>query len=325
MTYIKKAILMKFDAPVSLNTIEEEHMISSVTLWGALISAGFKLGVGETLIDASLRGNFIVSSGFPLFEGDEEEIFYIPKPFSWNLFRFSEEDEIDTSVYKLFKSFKKRRLIPAKWLREVRSREMLLSKLKESTDELKRYDIFISEIPKVSLDRVTSSSNLFFWTVAYISNNTYFYFLVRAERELFEEAFLPSLSLLSEEGIGAKKNWGLGYFRFEVRDVPPELCDISDGDTFLALSKFIPSNRANLKLWDIYVIPATYSLVLSKGYNIFRPKLLCYSEGSLLTEEDLGTMLTLRELYSRADTSYPEWAPEIYIFLRPYLLKFKDL
>jgi len=319
MALVTKMVRLKFLAPVSLDSLEED-IIHSFTLWGALVSAGFKIGLGEALVDASLSDQLYISSAFPLVVQGEEEIFYLPKPLSWNFFSFSDSEYREH--YKSIKTFKKRNLLPIHWIKEIRSKDSLLKKIQEELK--KKYEITTGEIPKVSLDRATGTSNLYYWTLSHIGPDTFFYFLVKTTPELWNRAVLPSLKLLAEDGIGAKKSWGYGRFSFSISELPSVFEESSGASSFLVISAFLPRNRSSLLYWDLGYISSSYSLVFSRGLNLFRPAITFYREGSILREEDAGRILSLKSLYEAKGRYYPEEAPDVFIYLKPFLLRFMD-
>ncbi len=187
-----------------LSVSETLPTIPADTLFSALVQAWVRLG-GDPhhWLDPFVRNEppFLLTSCFPWAGGQP----WFPKPLSfqptreWKELRFLREDVF----------------ISAAKGKAVHSRP----------DELKQRFWEVQELPRVSLDRCTSRSNLFVMARVRLVRDCGLWFGVAwlrpdlpCGRTPFREAFGQALAELGETGVGGDRNLGYGRFLCEHVD-----------------------------------------------------------------------------------------------------------
>ncbi len=142
---------------------------------------------------------------------------------------------------------------------------------------------FIVDIPKVSLDRESRSSTIYYTSAAYVRNGG-LYFLVRGDLKPVETA----LRYLREEGIGGKRSWGMGALtEYEIEKVSLK----TEGNVYMTLSACVPAKKDSLLYWKPYT---------RGGWSCdgrAKPKLVYAAEGSVFREMDRGRIIRVGDVY----------------------------
>ncbi|BAA29235.1 284aa long hypothetical protein [Pyrococcus horikoshii OT3] len=258
----------------------------ATTIFGA-ISNAIRLLYGRKEVEKFIAG-FInddakITSAFP-YDG---ETYFLPKPLSVDLvvktlFETKKED---------VKKVKKKDYIPL---------ESFEKALRLEEFEVKELPYKVIELPKVSLDRVSNDSSLYFWDLVTFKENSGLYFLYDGSNKLFEKYIVPAMRLLEDQGIGGKGTWGYGLFEVEIEELEIEE---PRENSYVTLSPFVPENETSLILWKIVKLGGW-----SQGKR--RPKIPMVVEGSL-SREDRGKMITLD-----LSLSYP-----VYVYARSFLVR----
>jgi|Deesub1362A_J573_1020465.scaffolds.fasta_scaffold01537_11 CRISPR-associated protein Csm4 len=252
------------EAGLGLESVSE--IIHSDTLFGAIANALAILNEDiEEFVGKVRNAELRLSSCYP-FNGDT---FYLPTPhlpFEGKMKRFISLEKFET-------------ILSGADLRET-----------EGEGEIESYKY---EVPKVSLDRITGNSNIYYLSALRFKDGAGMYFIVDGSLREVETA----LRYLRDEGIGGKRTWGLGKFEYEICDF-----DIrTDGDYFVTLSLTYPTDPNSVKYWKPVV---RGGWIQSKGASYRKPKIIMASEGSVFSREEGGEVIDLYEeinLTSRTD------------------------
>ncbi|AIG97431.1 CRISPR type III-A/MTUBE-associated RAMP protein Csm4 [Archaeoglobus fulgidus DSM 8774] len=250
-----KTPLRSGEAGLGLEGVAE--VIHSDTLFAAIANALIALNedVNE-FIEKVKAGEIKLSSCFP-FNGDT---YYLPAP------QIPVEHKIGNFVSK--ETFEK-----------IISGDNELKLEKEELDFIEKY-----EVPKVSLDRSTSNSNIYYMSATRFREGAGLYFVVDGYCKLLDHA----LKYLGDDGIGGKKTWGLGRFEHKAFNFTIK----SKGDKFVTLSLTYPTNKDSVMYWKPVI---RSGWVNSKNGSFRKPKLIMALEGSIFNEYEEGRLVDLDE------------------------------
>ncbi|MDP3029804.1 MAG: type III-A CRISPR-associated RAMP protein Csm4 [Deltaproteobacteria bacterium] len=288
-----------FKSPLHLGEKEgmmedSNFIIHSDTLFSGLCYA-YRTLYGKDALETLLEQfknspPFLLSSAFPFYKG----CLLFPIPLN---FRPPEED---------VKSYKKLQLIPKelwekvcsdKALRKdgyefVQDKKVFLPKnwVRILSEREKEYPIWEErEIQRVSLDSITSSSNLFNFREVVFKKDSGLFFLLDWRNTSFANRIKAAIRLLGEEGIGGDRGSGKGVFNPEFGEL--EISDLK-GDDYLLLSLFFPS-KAEIQGFDgIYNFKMRGGFVYSFDNTTRRKKYVrMLTEGSVIKgERPLGSL-----------------------------------
>ncbi|HNZ61123.1 MAG TPA: type III-A CRISPR-associated RAMP protein Csm4 [Methanofastidiosum sp.] len=172
---------------------------------------------------------FIVSSAFP-YSG---EILYFPKPFMLPNIDIPEDKR---------KEFKKMTSLPKplfeKYIGASLKEEELITALNTTKSDFSK-DYYV---PKVAIDRRSSSTELFSFSENRFTSDSGYFFLYQCSSEYLEK-FKNIVQILSDEGIGGKKTWGCGQFKCEFKTIN---IDLPQSDCYCILSLYYPDKDEKL-------------------------------------------------------------------------------
>jgi len=239
---------------------DSNFIIHSDTLFSAICYA-FRALYGKKALEELLNlcinnPPFLLSSAFPFFKGN----LLFPIPLN---FKIPEED---------FKAYKKLQLIPQELWSEFCNRKPLRkdgyefiqdkkailprNEVRELKD--KNYCIWEErEIQRVSLDRITSTSNIFNFREMSFKENSGLFFFIDWKNTSFSRKIEASIRLLGEDGIGGDRGIGKGVFTTEFSEY--EIND-AEGNDYLLLSLFFPSQN------EMEDFDGTYDFKLRGGF-----------------------------------------------------------
>jgi CRISPR-associated protein Csm4 len=277
-----------FKSPLHLGEKEgmmedSNFIIHSDTLFSGLCYA-YRTLYGKDALETLLKQfknnpPLLLSSAFPFFKG------YLLFPVPLN-FRPPEGD---------FKSYKKLQLIPKKLWEEVCSgkplrkdgydfvqdKKVLLPA--NEIEGLKERDYLIweeREIQRVSLDSLTSSSNLFNFREVIFKKDSGLFFLLDWRDTSFANRIKAAIRLLGEDGIGGDRGSGKGVFTPEFGEL--EISDLK-GDDYLLLSLFFPSEGEMQGFDGIYNFKVRGGFIYSFDNSTRRKKYVrMLTEGSVI-------------------------------------------
>ena len=232
------------------------------TLFGAISTAVATLFGSKAVIGLveGFKGGARISSAFPF----KEDTYYFPKPLSVEAVDFEESlsDLPKAERYAVVKAMKK-----APYLDLENFQRALRLEPFNAPDGM---PFRIVDVPRVSLDRVTNDSSLYFWGETRFGENSGLYFLYSGDKGLFKDYVLPALRYLSDTGIGGKATWGFGLFDFKVKKLE---INTPESQYSTTLSNALPTKR-----------PVLWKLLRKGGwsYGKRKPKLNFIAEGSIV-------------------------------------------
>ncbi|MEG8945789.1 type III-A CRISPR-associated RAMP protein Csm4 [Rosettibacter firmus] len=261
-----------------------ETFIRSDTLFSALVSAAIKF-YGDDITRKFLEPKAVIlSSAFPFFKDE----YFLPKPFHF----FPE----DLKEYEMIKIFKKVKFISKDLLLKILKNEKIeqtlfnkdyilngcwrvLKNQKDGNNEDKIFDE--KEVPHIIMDRVTNQTQIFYKTEVYFHKNAGLYFIAEVKDEILQN-FETVLRFLGDEGIGADRTTGKGFF--EVEEVQNFNFDLNtESDYYYLLSLYSPTEE---EFENINPRESFYDFTIRGGWisnnTLNRKTLRMFVEGSVL-------------------------------------------
>lgn len=316
MTY---RIDLRFTAPVHLGFMDaayevSESLIHSDTIFSALVcSHALLYGREETnkLFEALVSGrtHLLVSSAFHRING----VRFLPRPKGET---FGLDRKLDVSRLKTIKKIK------------FVDEEIILHDLRVDEKDIcgqylsKKVELLgshpqpfvILERARVSVGRLNSSSNLFYFAEVHFAQNCGLWFYLSVD-ESIEKRIFAALKLLSEEGFGGDRTYGLGSFEYEVSrvELPKE------GEKYLLTSICVPSEEDLKNFSETFL---SYELTTRTGYiygtDKRSKKVWALTEGSVFSRPINGSLLDVTPEGFESDYGY-----RVYRFGKAFLLPFK--
>lgn len=296
------------DTGIYLENVTES--LNSDSLFSALINAVATYGSeqeAENWIDSfKSQPPFLITSLF-VYNGDK---YFLPKPL--------DDTFISSEIKKKFgKDLKKIKFLEAedflKWLNQESIQD-----IKEYQENLEIYNnSFIGEIrPRVTLDRDTQQSSLYFCGSIRFQKDAGLYGLVAFRDKEFIEKFKNTLALLGQMGIGGEKTYGYGMYEIvEYKPIEGIFKEIinSNSPIHILLSLYHPNKD---ELNDITGKLVAYDILRKKGWitsgrnalPIKRKSLGFIKEGSVLNQPIKGSIVDVT----------PEDAPSDVLLHRVY-------
>lgn len=229
--------------------------LHSDTIFGAFCVA-IKEIYGEERI-AEILGKFkklppfLVSSAFPCVESKQKKVYFFPKPIE-DLEKLENfEKYIDSA-----KALKKARYISEEifneWINDKIDGTRLLLNLEKyhikkgllfPKERELRFEIKSTTIPRNQINRLSySSENIFYFEGAYYKNINLF-FILRIYEDEYEYMLKSALRFLRDRGFGADISVGKGHFELDDFSESTILETPSDGERFITLSRYRPSDE----------------------------------------------------------------------------------
>lgn len=299
----------------------------SDTIFSALISAWrlmyrtdefYRLirGITEPGVDPPLR----ISSAFP-YVG---EVFFLPRPAIH--MESSGEDRKQGKKVKYISWRQAEDLVNSDFAPQVRSADTMISgQLWLDPEEKKQIKKFLGlenvsrfrawspaegeAVARVTIDRVSAASNIFYQGVTQFSQGCGFYLLADFEDETYRKAIEDGLHFLGEQGIGGGRSVGLG--QFALKDAGDQKFGVPPGDRnyYWLLSLYHPRHD---EVEEQGVLDgARYTLITRRGW-IYSPdeagqrrrSVRMIAEGSLLNQPVTGNVLDLKPI---SGFPHPVW------------------
>lgn len=291
-----KVYKLQFKAPLhigeeGIGAEKIETYVHSDTLMGALVNMYALLGKEVNFSDPPFK----VTSAFP-FSGD---LFFFPVPIGTLHHLMQEAD--DLSIVKKLKKVK----FIEKSLFEKLLRGEAFSLSEINWKLLKKFNQFlipsgvnsfngvfsVSEVPRIRVDRGDHSvkgGNIFYFSQLFFHERCGLFFLVDMADEHVEQ-FEAALSLLADEGLGADRNVGKGFFSWEKTEI--ELQIPENADSVYLASLYYPKFEEISNKIDIS--NSYYKILTRKGFvfnfklsGLRRSPVRMLEEGSILKVKD---------------------------------------
>lgn len=287
-----------------------ELIIHSDTLFAAIVSAWRHLGKVDTngnipLLEPFIRPNgdmpFYLSSAFP-YAGN---ILLLPRP----RIKLSED-----------KATKNIEFLSVEAFREIIQGKTDKKKGHESLEVIQGGKIMITEAerkklasdfvwksgreerpPRVTIDRITSQTQIYFCGRVSFEENCGLYFWVDVRDNEYKDHFDRALDFLSDEGLGGERSIGHGQFTFHCDEAElPTLSNPNPGQTkYLTLSLYHPTEDEVCR--DSVLAGAAYEL-MERGGWIYSPdgksqrrkRIKMLKEGALFNKPIAGDIVPVQ-------------------------------
>jgi len=256
----------------SLGYIPSDTLFSAVCVAWATIYGERSL---EELIDQSRSDTlFCFSSAFPRLtiekDGDTKETYYLPRPFLHELLPEpvlpadkEKANAIRDEVAKRTKDGTKT-YVNMEFFQELVSERLVDMKAYIELDRASRLFRLVHQkhlFPRLSLDRISCQSNLFFCQSVRFGSSEFkerdgqvrarggLFFLLRVGSEEVAAKLRSCLDLLGEQGIGGERSLGYGRFKTSGWDKPRTLFPkVDNPQRFVVLSLYHPSGEERQRI-----------------------------------------------------------------------------
>ena len=259
-----------------------EEFIRSDTLMGAIASGWRKL-YGEDPSFLFQEDVISMSSAFPYYNGF---LFFPSPPCKIHLFAFPDENRkdvkrikwIDRSLIDKFQNGEK--LTPLNTI--------LFGKFAVPKDAEEEFKVPVKsfKVERVAIKRIEQESTPFtFQEIKFIEGGG-LYFIVDVKEEI-KKKFEAVLHFMGDEGIGADRTVGKGFFKVEKVDIF-DWPYSSDGTWYL-LSLFIPTEK---EIEKITLDKSSFSIMKRGGWvtygnmNLRKRNIWAFEEGAILDSEE---------------------------------------
>lgn len=268
-----------------LSTFPKLH---SDTLFGAITSAISELypDLVEDMLNEFNAGRppFILSSTFPYVYNDETKVRFYPKIIL----------DYDSSGIsrEILKKYKKINYIDEEiFLSLINGNLTELDLLNNYGDYFESGSLLMSKdyridariggniIPNNSVNRLTNESDAIFYSQGDTFQNMGLFFVIYLYDEEYEDIIKNVFKFLKDRGFGRDLSTGKGQFDYEITDNIIEEFNNSEGDSFVTLSRFIPT-QDNLNKINEY---SSYEIDSKRGRHHsgeIRKEVKFFKEGS---------------------------------------------
>lgn len=230
-----------------LSTFPKLH---SDTLFGAITAAISELypDMVEDMLYEFENGRppFILSSAFPYIYNDDTKIRFYPK-----IIQDYDSSEIDRDVLKKYKkiSFIDEEIFLGLINGDLTEIDLLneYGKYYESGSLLMAKDYGINAriagniLPNNSVNRLTNESEAIFYSQGDTFQNMGLFFAVILFDEKYENIIKSVFKFLKDRGFGRDLSTGKGQFDYEITDDSIDNFEIIEGNSFVTLSRYIPT------------------------------------------------------------------------------------
>jgi CRISPR-associated protein Csm4 len=268
---------------------ETEEIIHSDTLFSSLMNLWGDF-YEDNIEELCNNPPFVISSCFPY----KKDTYFFPRPMV-QIGKHS-EDDIDP---KIGKRLKKTKYISKTLFEKVLQGEEIGLPTEDNTlqkgkfwfekqdklDSQRKEKVFSQrEVPRVKIDRLTNSSDIFYFSEIVFEKDSGLFFLAKFNGDEIKKKFETILRLLGDEGIGSDKRVGKGLFILQGAFDFSFLC-LKEARHFLTLSLYHPT-KEEIELGILnqasYELLARYGWIHSFGaMSLRRQWVRMFKEGSV--------------------------------------------
>lgn len=228
------------------------------------------------------RPAFTLTSTFPFYRNE----LYLPCPAALDL----------TQYGFLSKAAKKVKYVSVELFQKAITGELRAKDFNEYEEtaiqgvlvkkEQPRTPIFYErEIPRVSLDRVNSVSNIYYFTELCFAKDAGLYFGTSEMDNAFWQRYIASWRLAADEGIGGDRSVGKGHFSIELAG-ELKFTKIKEPESQVLLSRYYPRPDEVANLDGEYTLQKCMGYMYSLDETARRKKsLMMMAEGSVFYQE----------------------------------------
>lgn len=265
---------------------ESLHYIPSDTLFSAFCNV-YRLVYGKAKLEELLykfksTPPFILSSIFPCING--KPLFPLPKNIVPEKLKIGKDAKkakriefVDEDIFK--------KLLKGEEV-EINHENIIQDKI--ATKEKKEAIWKETERPRVVIDRISSSSEIYYFgEVVFLDE---LYFLIDLKDDAYEEEITTTISVLGDEGIGGDRTYGMGLF--ELEGIDKIVFDEIDTEWHIILSMFYPKNEELKGLKGYFELVERGGWVYSLGGRKKRRKFVrMFKEGSVFNKKVVGDIV----------------------------------
>lgn len=244
---------------------------------------------------------FRISSAFFYYNDGAKDVLLVPKPLGISISNSNDSNDSNNSYD--YKRFKKLKFIPLDFLLngdlkllfnfldilDIKKSNMEKTNMDKRSIEKKSVLYKEEERPRVSIDRVTNSSNIYYISSISFPEGVGMWFFMIVDNAVLEE-IKTVIRVLGDEGIGGERTYGFGLFEpsFENYSIP----DYDSNKYYnTSLSLVNPSQ-------DEVNMVKYYSIITRKGYiysayinDVRYGSINVFSEGSVFSDKVNGRIL----------------------------------
>jgi CRISPR-associated protein Csm4 len=233
----------------------------------------------------------LLSSAFPWIEGIGS---LYPKPLSLSIPKDASPRDV--------KVFKKLKYLPERFFEDVVSGKTLsMEEVREAVDQTKEKWTTIPT-PRVALDRIRSSSELFHSGKSFYASDVKLWFTIKYFDTALKNKIEAALRLLGDDGIGGLRSTGGGHFElFHSR--PFQINAMGGAEHFTTLSLYHPAKDEEPALNGGFyeIIPRGGWVYSPYARGLRRKRVRMLSEGSVIRNlgKTQGDVVVVREADDR--------------------------
>lgn len=298
-------------APFHMGTKETiledtSEYIHSDTLFSAICNA-YRLLYGkdklEDLLNLYINNTppFLLSSAFPYIGGNSDVLLF-PLPKSVDLGKYVEDRKKYKKVELISKSIFLKIIageidkIVINDCQLIQDNRVLITGLENIGKGDKK--IWTSrEIPRVAIDSITNSTNIYHVGEVVYSAGCGLYFLIDFKNPEFIEKVKSAIRVLGDEGIGGERTYGKGLFK--VKNFELIKFDITSNNNFVTLSLYYPGQEELNDLNGDYDLVKRGGWIYSiDGISMRRKTVRMFVEGSVFKKpsESYGKLISVTPL-----------------------------
>jgi len=270
----------------TLNYVPSDTLFSAFCNVYRLIYGKEKL---EQLLKEFIEENppFLFSSIFPCIDG--KPLFPLPKGIGKERLKLDGEKKklkkIEYVDEDIFKALLKGETI------EIEEKNIIQDKI--LSKESKEFVWKEIERPRVTIDRKTSSSEIYYFGEVVFMDKLYF--LVDLRDEKYKKEIETTVRVLGDEGIGGDRTYGRGLFRM-IREVNEIEFDEIDSPWHVILSMFYPTKEDLKGLKGYFELVERGGWVYSiDGRSKRRKFIRMFVDGSVFNKKVIGSMVKVAE------------------------------
>lgn len=298
-------------APFHMGTKETiledtSEYIHSDTLFSAICNA-YRLLYGKDKLEELLKlytnntPPFLLSSAFP-YIGGSSDVLLFPIPKSVDLGKYVDERKKYKKVELISKSIFLKIIsgeINKTFINDchlIQNNRVLITDLENIGKGDKK--IWTSmEIPRVAIDSITNSTNIYHVGEVVYSAGCGLYFLIDFKNPEFIEKVKSAIRVLGDEGIGGERTYGKGLFK--VKNFELIEFDITSNNNFVTLSLYYPGQEELNGLNGYYDLVKRGGWIYSiDGISMRRKTIRMFVEGSVFNKpsESYGKLISVTPL-----------------------------
>ena len=280
------------------------NYLHSDTLWSAMVNA-WALSCPESVegfIDYCNSGKFKISSAFycyiPKLHEEQkklnEAVFFLPKPASLNLFKYSEPKNLKKVMF-ISKGVWESGLLPNDWFDSEKCILLQNNSVVALKSEIeKSFNLISTETAaKTSARDITKREDTFYFqTDLYLSNNVQWYFFIENKLpDNLQADYQKAMHTLVNLGIGGERTTGCGSIvGYEELDFDFKFAGNSTVEEKVSLSLILP-DKDELTERALYQIIKRGGRFIEKGKSL--PMVQMLLEGAVLDKEVKGRIVEL--------------------------------